>query len=470
MMFPAVSIDDAAARQWDMIIAGSSFSAMFFLRGLPPGLDVLVIEKGRHIPHGEQLETGFRNLEDIPQDNSSDHEKDWVFHSLLGGNSNCWWACSPRFHPNDFRMATLYGIGDDWPVTYDDLLPFYEEVEQTMAVNGGGSDAVLPRRGPFPHPAHLPTRSDKKLRAHSDMWWAQPSARANGGNRAQCCANGICDRCPIDSKFTILNTADQFTYPGAHLLLESEVRATRIEAGRATGVMVQAGGQDREISASAVALGANAVFNAAILMRSGLDHPDLGRGLNEQLARSVVVDGPGLGYFGGTSITGHGYALYDGAHRTRHSGVLMEVFNAPAALRTDPGKWTERMRIKLIVEDLPQDENRVVLDDDEPRILWTGHHPYAWDGLDWGMREIPNILPDDLTMVAYSPPVTSEKHAMGTHRFGTDPARHITDDLHRVHGVSGLYALGSGAFPTTSPANPSLTISALALRAGRAVT
>lgn len=469
-MFPTVTLDAARARHWDMIIAGSSFSAMFFLKGLPRDLDVLIVEKGRHITHADQIATGFRNREELPQINTSDHPKDWVFNSLLGGNSNCWWACTPRFHPSDFRMNTLYGVGEDWPVDYDTLEPFYLEVERAMDINGGGSDAHLPRSAPFPYPAHLPTRSDRKMRAHSDMWWAQPSARANGGDRPWCCSNGVCDECPIDSKYTVINSIERLAHPGAHLLMETEVRAVRTEAGRATGVQVRSAGAEAEIAGSAVALGANAVFNAAILMRSGVDHPRLGRGLNEQLAQTIVVDGPGLGYFGGTSITGHGYALYDGAHRADHSGVLMEIHNAPPLLRKEPGKWTDRMIIKLIAEDLPRDENRVTLVDDEVQIEWAGHDPYAWDGIAWGMETAPSILPDDLEVRGFFPPVDSEKHAMGTHPFGPDPARHLCDDTHRVHGTDNLFALGSGAFPTTSPANPTLTLSALALRAGRSVT
>lgn len=469
-MFPTLTRTEAQARQWDMIIAGSSFSAMFFLQGLPKGLSVLVIEKGRHMTHEEQLASGFRNLEAVPMNNRSGHDKEWVFHSLLGGNSNCWWACTPRFHPSDFRMQSLYGVGEDWPLTYDDLAPFYQEVEEAMDVNGGGSDHVLPRDKPFPYPAHLPTRSDTVLRAHSDLWWAQPTARANGGPRAQCCANGVCEECPIDSKYSVLNSFDRLAYDGAYLLTETEVRAARIEGGRATGVLVRDGDGEGEVSGSAVALGANALFNAVILLRSGVDHPKLGVGINEQVAQNVLIDGPGLGYFGSTSVTGHGYALYDGPHRANHSGVLMETYNAPMELRPDPGKWTERLRMKIIAEDLPRDDNRVVLDGDSYVIEWAGHDDYAWDGLAWGLEQMQSILPEGLDFWGWTEPVKTEKHAMGTHRFGSDPARHVVDPDLRVHGVAGLYTLGSGVFPTSSLANPTLTLSALALRAGRQVS
>src|SRR5690606_4402002 len=144
--------------------------------------------------------------EDIPQDNTSGAAKVWVAHSTFGGNSNCWWACTPRFHPDDFRLRTLHGAGMDWPIGYDDLEEFYCEAEEIMDINGGGSDDVLPRSRPFPSPAHRPSLSDVKLRAFSPLWWAQPSARSSGSRRPPCCGNGVCNLCPVDSKFTILNS------------------------------------------------------------------------------------------------------------------------------------------------------------------------------------------------------------------------------------------------------------------------
>jgi choline dehydrogenase-like flavoprotein len=197
----------------------------------------------------------------------------------------------------------------------------------------------------------------------------------------------------------------------------------------------------------------------------------LGRGLNEQASVFVMVDGDGLGYFGGTSITGHGYDLYDGDHRRDHSAILMEVYNNPVSVRPDFGHWDQRVRLKMIAEDLPQDRNRVVLDDDgAPHLEWHGHSDYAIEGLKWGVDKLPNILPNGLEVAEVSTVEPTEAHIIGTHRMGDDPDRHVIDHKMNVRGVSGLLALGSGAFTTTSPANPSLTISALSLRAARMLT
>lgn len=468
-MLPRIDIREATSRQWDVVIAGSSFAAMFFLKGLPPGLSVLVVEKGSLIPHADQLATRtIEPKEDFTQRNSSGTEKAWIAHTLVGGNSNCWWACTPRFHPSDFRMKSLYGIAEDWPLTYDDLAPYYAQVEEIMEIAGGGSDHILPREAPFPYPPHTPSRTDRVLRKISPDWFAQPTARANGGSRATCCANGVCDLCPIDSKFTILNGIAHFTRPNTALITETEARAVRIEAGRATALVVRSNGRDIEIKASTVALATNAIFNAAILLRSTLSLPALGRGLNEQVSLVTAVDAPDLGPFGSTSITGHGYPLYDGPHRADHSGILIEIFNSPPFIRPEQGRWFDRALVKLFAEDLPQDDNRVSIEQDEPVLNWIGHHRYAIEGLKWGLSRLPELF--EVTEAVHSGDFSvTEAHLIGTHRMGTDPAKSVTDDRLRCHGTPNLFALGSGAFTTSSMANPTLTLSALSLRAAEAV-
>ncbi|GGA06053.1 GMC oxidoreductase [Neptunicoccus cionae] len=455
-----------------MIIAGSSFAAMFFLRGLPENLRVLVVEKGGIQLHADQLKNNIRVDEDIAVDNRSGYRKRWKAHTLFGGNSNCWWACTPRFHPNDFKLNSLYGVGVDWPLFYDDLEPLYGEVEQVMEIAGGGSDHILPRSTPFPFPPHAPSRTDVALQAHSTNWFAQPTARSNGGRRAQCCVNGICDLCPVDAKFSVPNSVDLFARDGVSLLLGAEVRAVDVAGAVAQGVLVRdATGAEHLLIGDLIALGTNAIWNAGILLRSGLQSKVLGRYLHEQVAVTVLLDlGAGQkNYYGGTSITGHGYDLYDGAHRAEYGAVLMENHNAPAAIRSEAGRWMERLRLKLIAEDLPVADNRVVLRDDQVITEWGGHTDYAFKALDAAVAKLPEVLPFDIEGQSVSARLISEDHIQGTHRMGVDPARSVIDTELKCHEVRNLLALGAGAFPTGPAANPTLTLSALSLRAGRAV-
>ncbi|MEM8632481.1 MAG: GMC family oxidoreductase [Pseudomonadota bacterium] len=469
-MFEQIDANTAENTTWDVVIAGSSFSAMFFLRGLPAGRRVLLVEKGS-VQDLEQLtQKGGAPLEDIAQQNTSGKDKEWTARTGFGGNSNCWWGQVPRFHPNDFELYERYGQGAPWPVRYDDLEPYYTEVEEVMEVAGGGSDHLLPRSKPFPYAAHTPSRSDIALfAARPDIWVSVPSARSNGGSRPICCANGFCSLCPIDAKFTILNGVDHFLTPQARLLPNSEVRALEMDAGRVVGVSVRGSdGRLRRIKSDVVALGANAIFNAAILMRSGIRNGSLGKYLHEQPSKYLEIDTDQPGYFGGTSITSHCYGFYDGDHRSHSAAVLIESYNAPTRIRPEVGKWTSRLRLKLIAEDLPQAENHVALDaNEEPRIFWSGHSDYAYQGLARALTGIEDVLPFAVERVVRSYAPATEAHIQGTHRMGTDPNASVVDAGLKLHGHSNVLALGAGVFPTSSPANPTLTLSALALYAGR---
>ncbi|KMW60588.1 Glucose-methanol-choline (GMC) oxidoreductase:NAD binding site [Candidatus Rhodobacter oscarellae] len=470
-MFQTTTAEEAARASWDVVIAGSSFSAMFFLRGLPAGTRALIVEKGAIIPHEAQVAALDRPREEYPMDNRSEMPKDWIAHRMFGGNSNCWWGQVPRFHPNDFRMAELYGQGASWPIDYDDLEVFYGEVEDVMEVAGGGVDHILPRSRPFPYPPHALSRSDRAcIDAMPDIWVPVACARANGGGRAQCCANGVCHLCPVDSKFSVLNGIDSFLRDGVHLLTGAEAVSVVINAGRAGGLVIRDGAGEYTISGGIVALGTNAISNAAILKRSGLTAPALGRYLHEQHSIELVIDVAAPGYFGGTSITGHCYGFYDGPHRAEAAAVLVENYNAPNDLRLTPGRWTDRMMLKLIAEDLPKAENRVELDENgAPRIIWTGHSAYAHAGLERAMAGIATILPFELEAIVSQRSAATEAHIQGTHRMGLDAASSVVNGHCETHEVSGLFALGSGVFPTSSAANPTLTLSAIALRAGRSV-
>lgn len=323
-----------------MVIAGSSFASMFFLSQLPASLRILVVEKGQIIPHDAQVGQSLQPIEDFDIRNHSDLVKRFTSHRMFGGNSNCWWACTPRFHPNDFVLNTRYGVGRDWPFGYAELQPYYQQAESKMEIAGGGSDAVLPRNAPFAYTPHEPSRSDRALMDHSALWWMQPTARANGGTRAQCCTNGICHLCPVDAKFSILNGLDGFVRPGVFLLPEAELRAVDRANGLGRYAVVKHSEGVTDIRADGFALGCNAIFNAAILLRSGLEGDATGRYLHEQVGKAVFVDiGEGQGgLFGSTSIGGHGYPLYDGDWRSESGAVLIENHNAPPPIRPEPGR------------------------------------------------------------------------------------------------------------------------------------
>ncbi|MCP5042946.1 MAG: GMC family oxidoreductase, partial [bacterium] len=199
------------AEKVDAIVVGTGFASSFFLYRLLAGLDttarVLVLEAGQRHSHAWQLQHP-KALEKIAADSFINRtpEKPWIVQRAFGGGSNCWWACTPRLLPNDFRLHSQYGLAVDWPIGYDDLEPFYCDAEDLMDVAGPSDDSPFPRSRPYPLAPHRMSDPDKLLKqAHPESFFAQPSARpsrAVAGKRANCCNNGVCHLCPIDSKFT----------------------------------------------------------------------------------------------------------------------------------------------------------------------------------------------------------------------------------------------------------------------------
>ena len=466
----AITLDVAKQDGWDVILAGSSFAACFFAHALKGrGLKVLFVEKGPFIDHDTML---ANRLDDRPapvnQDNRSERRKDWTIRHQFGGCSNCWWGNTPRLHPADFELKTRYGLGADWPLSYSELEPYMMQAEEIMEVAGAGTDTFLPRSRPYPLPPHAPTRAERALMEHDPFWVPMPTARASrAGKRSACCTTGACNLCPVDAKFTILNGLEDFTDPGFAYVTDTEVRSVVTQAGAATGVMVRTpDGAEAELSADFIGLAANAISNAAILLRSGLGGDLAGQGLHEQAGQFVWIDIPFDNYYGGTSITGAGYGLYDGDFRREAASVFIESWNAPPSLRLERDKWLQRLKLKFIAEDLPRPENRVVLDGNEAKVIWEGHSDYAYAGLARARDRISGMLPFDHEITHFGDFEPTEAHVQGGTAMAAIATDGVVDRDCRVFGVAGLACLGAGVFPACAAANPTLTLSAVSLRAG----
>jgi choline dehydrogenase-like flavoprotein len=463
--------------QYDAIIVGTGFASSFFLarylERAAANARVLVLEKGPAPSHDWRR----ANRKAIERDSrravvNLTPEKMWRFNLSFGGGSNCWWAATPRLLPNDFRLKTTYGVGRDWPVTYDELEPHYTAAEELMSV-AGPEKSPFPRSRPYPLPPHRLNDPDEILQAaYPDAYFAQPTARPTRSvpeKRPRCCANSVCTLCPIDSKFTIQNSLrEPYEDPRVTLELEASVEAVRVEASVARGVSYRAEGVDKSARGDLVALGANAIFNPHILARSGLTHPLLGRRLFEQVSVDAMVDLDGVdGFQGSTVITGHGYMLYDGPHRRERPAVLLESINAPS-LRDERGKWLQRMWLRCIFEDLPRKVNQVRSDPnrpEKPQIQFSRRSTYVDRGIAALPAELERVLAplpvEKLTVSKKLSP--TESHILGTALMGNDPEDSVVDRHLVHHQVRNLLVLGGSAFPVSSPANPTLTISALSL-------
>ena len=463
---------------YDLIVCGTGFASSFFLmrfRERFPLAKILVLERGPRDNHFDAVEaripvgldtTGTFAMAGLK-------EKDWLFTLGLGGASNCWWGQTPRMWPEDFQLRTLYDVGFDWPISYDDLAPYYTQAEAAMQI-AGSEITPYPRNGPYPQIPHPLSDVDRAIQqlVGPEMWAASPTARSSEGtySRGKCCANGVCGLCPVDAKFRVMNELASLydDDPQLDLKLEAEVTEVIIEAGVARGVVWRDINGTQEARSDIVFLGANAMFNPAILLASGDDHPLTGRRLHEQASVKVTVDLNKLDDFnGGTHITGLGYMYYGGDQRRTRGSCLIEHYNAPAQIRTDAGKWQKRAVFKIVAENIPEDRNRVTISGNKPLATFEGHTDYALKALQEVPIEFLELLGkiDTVERVNVEPLSRSEGHIQGTTVMATDPNEGVVDADLRHHRIEGLLVGGSGVFPSGPPSNPSLTISALSLRA-----
>ena len=465
------------AEHYSLILVGSSFASSFFLleylERAGPEARVLVLERGERVSHSQltQHRDRLREAADASFVNRTP-KKPWVFSVGFGGASNCWWACAPRFLPEDFALHSRYGVGRDWPLSYDDLETFYSRTEEVMACSGPADGGPAPRSRPYPQPPHRFSTPDRLMKAaFPALFFEQPNARTSRsiGSRPACCNAGVCRHCPINAKFTVQNSLTAlFEDPRVQLLCGATVRRVNTRNDVATGVEYEFSGREQRADAELVALGAGGIHNPFLLLRSGFDDPGLGRHLHEQTGALIDVDLDGVENFdGGTSITALGYMLYAGAHRRERAAILFEFWNAPR-LRNQRGKWRQFLRVKALVEDLPSPESRVAIDPDDPErpsVSHAGVSDYARAAVDALPEQLPAVL-SPLPVEDYSiTPLfnSSESHILGTTMMGSDPRESVVDRHLVHHRVRNLVVLGSGAFPSGSPANPTLTLAALSL-------
>jgi choline dehydrogenase-like flavoprotein len=160
---------------------------------------------------------------------------------------------------------------------------------------------------------------------------------------------------------------------------------------------------------------------------------------------------------------------YAGPHRKIRAGSLMETYNS-VEIKDERGKWRNILRLKFIYESLRSPQNCVRLsreDPGRPEVVYEGHTEYTKAGIQ-SLSEMAGKILSKLPVEKFkirSKPEPTEAHIIGTTVMGTDNQSSIVDQDCIMHLVRNVIVLGSSVFPTAPPANPTLTICALALRA-----
>lgn len=468
---------------YDLIVVGTGFASSFFLKKYltKPGSKnkkVLVLEKGWLYPHEERLKVEKGLVSDYQKYAMPWHEniknlnpkKVWQFTTAYGGSSNCWWGCTPRFMPSDFKLKSLYGIGQDWPIDYDDLDPYYYEVEEIMLVSGP-DDTPFPRQGKYPLPSHLFSKVDKVLHEkYGNQYISQPTARASRQTttRNRCMALSTCHTCPVNAKFTIENGAmDVYTDPRVEIVYGCNVYSLDVVNDVIRKVLYLKDGKELSVSGEVIVLGANPFFNSNILLNAGDLNPLTGVGIGEQLGIQVQIYLEDLQNIGGSSwVNANGYMFYDGTYRKDFAACLIEVNNAPYFIRVERGKHLNVVNFRLVFEDLPLSDNYVATTSNKliPEVHFNKRSEYALKGIENMKLKLPEALSClSVEQIIYQDIEPNEGHILGGTRMSRSKADGVVDKHMIHHQYRNLFVLGAGAFTTYGPSNPTLTLSAMSL-------
>jgi choline dehydrogenase-like flavoprotein len=494
------------------------------------GIRVLLIERGdwldtaaldRDGPRWE-LERAQRwssnpNIRRAPADypiDDADSPIKPMIGNAVGGSSLYWAAHVPRFRPEDFRMATLDGVGDDWPLGYDDLEPYYRLVEERWGVAAvAGDPSAAPRAG---RALRLPTIGPygRRIAEAFDRlgwhWWPVDLAvgrDADDAGTAHCTHVGPCDLgCPSRQR----SGADRAfvrdaVAAGARLLTGTRVLRLEHDArGRVTAALCRDDRTEFRVTGDRFLLAANGMGTPRLLLLSasgafpaGLANRSELVGRNLMLHPHARIDGlfdEPLGTWGAGAKAGIISLEFYATDRRRGfvrgfklqlSGSAGPVGLAVGEVVGTPPPWgaghhaafTRRFDhlcgFTVCIDDLPEPENRIALSgrlrDGDGLPAPKMHYCLSQNArraLDFGLARAGEVLALAGARTLYKAPLREQAgfHLMGTTRMGDDPERTVVDAFGRAHDVANLFVVDASVFVTAASVNPTLTAQALALR------
>ncbi len=440
----------------------------------------------------------------------------------VGGSSVHFTANFWRFRPIDFNersmLGSIAGTGfADWPITYEELEPYYTKVDWEIGVSGAPGPFDPPRSRPYPVPP-LPVKSSGVLferGAKALGWHPQPAPMAilsqphDGRLACQHCGYCMMYGCEFDAKSSTLATMIPRAVATGRCEIRAESTALRVEtdaSGRATGVVyLDASGTEHRQLARTVILAANGAETARLLFLSessrfpnGLANSSglVGKYLmfNGQTAafgryaeplneyKSVQVtriihdfydSDPRRGFYGGGGMDG----------RMSQGALLFSLFGMPpdaptwgAEYKRNLAEWYVRtFEVAGHATSLPVESNNVTLDPEvkdkwgRPALRCTYRdHPDDLKTMQFFHDRSIELLEATGAEQIWSFPVQETAlgaHLLGTARMGNDPASSVVNRDHRAHDVPNLFLCDGSSFVTSGRGQPTMTIQALAFRA-----
>lgn len=436
-----------------------------------------------------------------------------IMFAGVGGSSLLYGAMWMRLLPSDFRVRTLDGICDDWPIDYDELEPYYRRIDSFLGVAGMGGDPAYPAQD-YDMPPHPIGRSGMRMaRALNELgwhWWpgtnAIPSWKFK--NMAKCVRWGVCETgCPAGAKASFdLGYWPHAIAAGAQLITGARARRVTVDAqGLATGVeWIDRDGVEQHQSAATVIMAANGVGTPRLLLLSETSRfPDGLANTSGLVGKNLMLhpNNEVLGLYdedlqswkgpAGQSIYSMEFYETDPS-RGFYGGSKLNLMPVPGILRLlenfddlpfeqrwgagihELGQYAGRaMSWAGNIEDLPEETNRVVLDSElvdsdgvaAPKIEYAISEN-TQRNLDFALDRMTDMHRAAGAEHIFRQPLWKEApgHLLGTARMGDDPQRSVVDRWGRSHDVPNLFIVDGSVMVTSGAVNPTATIAAMALR------
>jgi choline dehydrogenase-like flavoprotein len=511
-----------------LVIGAGASGAAFAWSIADTGASVLCLEQGPWMKQSDYPTNGldfeWRSLgefspnpnvrklsTDYPVNDTQSEISPLMFNGV-GGSTILWAAHFPRLTPGDFRTKTEDGVGEDWPVGYETLEPFYAVNDRVMGVSGLAGDPAYPYHEPPLPPLPLGKTGNTLARGLEKLgwhWWPSDSAilsREYEG-RAGCinlgpCLTGCAQGAKASTDITYWPLAQR---KGVQLRTGCRVREITVRPdGMADGVLYyDADGQLQEQKAEIVVLACNGIGTPRLLLNSkSAQHPD-------GLANSSGLVGKNLmfhpysaitGIFGeplhgrrgpvGCSIWSHEFYGTDPA-RGFVRGYSFEAIRGFGPAQTAlwgmvqglvpwgeghheafASVYDHTASLVAICEDLAEESNTVTLDPEltdahgipAPKITYRLSNN-SREMLSHAVERASEALRAAGAVKVVPMPLVRDAgwHLLGTARMGCDPRTSVVNEWGQAHDVKNVFIVDGSVFVTAGGVNPTSTIQALAL-------
>jgi len=432
----------------------------------------------------------------------------------VGGSAMHHYAVWPRLHEEDFRSRSLYDEGADWPISYDDLRPYYDDVQAECGIAGDAEREIWrPPGEPYPMPGvplfaqgEIIARGfEKQGMSTAPLPLAITSTEYKG--RPPCIWDGWCDAgCPIGALANPL-TIHLPVAMQAGAILATGSTVTRIltnDSGEyVTGVeYATETGEKKQVLADLVVMAAFSIQNPRLLLASASGKHANGLANSSGSVGKFMMAHPAalvyglfedqtqcyMGAFGGQLVNQDNYAKESHAGSGAFGSYQWMIANAvkPTDLlgisTTRPDLFGDDLHRFMkhsaqhfatmtgVIEDLPIAENALTLSDQADAhgtpLAKVTHTTHAKSKALWAaaLEEGKAVFEAAGATEVWTGPQAG-MHIMGGTLMGDDPRSSVTNSFGQCHDVSNLVIAGSGLFPSSGGVNPTFTIHALTARA-----